>query len=154
MNSHLDFFHSPKRSTVPFTVDAWVATVKLAWGKAVLRRRLREWSFTRRVMSMTAKERAATLVARPYVMQGESASAVSREMAARENDYNRAVEDIERALQAAEAEAYAKGAAEEREACAKIADEDADYYFGADAFVQAQKAARDIATAIRKRGTP
>ncbi len=28
------------RTTVPFTVAAWVATVKLAWGKRVLLRRM------------------------------------------------------------------------------------------------------------------
>jgi len=35
------YLHSSRRlntSTVPFTVDAWVAEVKLAWGKAVMRR--------------------------------------------------------------------------------------------------------------------
>lgn len=38
---------------------------------------------------------------------------------------------------------------EEREACARIANDDADDYFG---FVQAATAARDIANAILKRG--
>lgn len=61
---------------------------------------------------MTAKERLIAAITRPYVMQGESASAVSLEMIERERDYNRAVESV--------TVAFEDALVQQREACARF----------------------------------